>query len=72
MPPSLIVSKEEAESALCAACYETFDIEEEYDERKPVCLPCGHIIHIGCLSTGTKKTVFISAWRRKEEEDKNI
>lgn len=58
MPPSLIVSKEEAESALCAACYETFDIGDEYEERKPVRLPCGHIIHIGCLSTGTKKDCF--------------
>lgn len=51
MPPSLIVSKEEAESAHCAACYETFDIEDEHEERKPVRLPCGHVIHIECLST---------------------
>lgn len=53
MPPSLIVSKEEAESALCAACYETFDIEDEYEERKPVRLSCGHIVHAECFSTGT-------------------
>ncbi|AEA07161.1 hypothetical protein LAU_0310 [Lausannevirus] len=48
MPPSFIVSKEEAESALCAVCYETFNTED--DERKPARFECGHIAHMECIS----------------------